>query len=205
MTADLALDRGAGPRLEPRLEDGPDRAAVRRGEVDDHLVLVDAADPFDRRSPQARARRHEAESMEVAAEADRGPVAQSAACLDLGPIARLGREVATEPRFALGQERVDVPLGIRQPRRPAAGTVTTTPRAGWMTTRRPRDRGERRSVYGNGPPGSLATAGVSVTAPPSMDAAAIRRSVTGDGAAVPVPSIRVPPRSTRSNAVMLRW
>ena len=68
--------------------------------------------------------------------------------------------------------------GSRQPRRPAAGTVTTTPRTGWMTTRRPRERGDRRSVYGSGPPGSLATAGVSLTAPPSMDAAASRRSVT---------------------------
>ena len=48
--------------------------------------------------------------------------------------------------------------GSRQPRRPAAGTVTTTPRSGWMTTRRPRDRGERRSVYASGPPGNRATA-----------------------------------------------
>ena len=39
--------------------------------------------------------------------------------------------------------------------RPArvAGTVTTTPRCGWTTTRTLRDRAERRSVYGRGPPG----------------------------------------------------
>ena len=52
--------------------------------------------------------------------------------------------------------------GSAQPRRPAAGTVTTTPRSGWMTTRSPRDRGDRRSVYGSAPPGRRATAGVSV-------------------------------------------
>ena len=75
--------------------------------------------------------------------------------------------------------------GSRQPRRPAAGTVTTTPRSGWMTTRRPRDRGERRSVYASGPPGSRATAGVSVTAVPAMAAAAARRSVTSAGAIDP--------------------
>ncbi len=38
-----------------------------------------------------------------------------------------------------------------------AGTVTMTPRSGWMTTRRPRARGECRRVYGTGPPGRWAT------------------------------------------------
>ena len=52
--------------------------------------------------------------------------------------------------------------GSDHPRRPADGTVTTTPRSGWMTTRSVRARGDRRSVYGRGPPGRRAIAGSSV-------------------------------------------
>jgi hypothetical protein len=42
------------------------------------------------------------------------------------------------------------------------GKVTTTPRSGWITTRRRRARGERRRVYGTSPPGSRTTSSVSV-------------------------------------------
>ena len=52
--------------------------------------------------------------------------------------------------------------GSDQPRRPDGGTVTTTPRSGRMTTRRPRDLGERRRMNGIGPPGSTATEASSV-------------------------------------------
>ena len=135
------------PRLEPRLEDGADRSAVGRRDVDDDLVLVGAADPLDRRAPEPGARRHEPQPMEVAAEPDRGAVPQPAARGQLGPIAApAGRGAgAATARARRGRRRRDAP-GRAQPRRPAAGTVTTTPRSGWMTTRRPRDRGERRRV-----------------------------------------------------------
>ena len=66
----------------------------RRGDVDDDLVLLGAADPLDGRSPQAGPRRHQPEAMEVAPEPDRRAVAQAAAGGDLGPVARLAREVA---------------------------------------------------------------------------------------------------------------
>jgi hypothetical protein len=42
-----------------------------------------------------------------------------------------------------------------------AGTVTTTPRSGWMTTRSTRARDERLSGYGSGPPGRAAIAAAS--------------------------------------------
>ena len=79
--------------------------------------------------------------------------------------------------------------GSTQPRRPGAGTVTTTPRSGWITTRRPRERGERRSVYVSGPPTSIATAAVSVT-PAAPLGARSRARVTVTSAAGRVPPAR---------------
>ena len=145
---DLALDRGPGARLEPRLEDGRDRPPVGRREVDDRSRprrRRRSARRVDRRAP-VRAGTH-AEAVEVAPEPDRRAVAQPAAGRELGPLARLawrGGGAATA-RARPGTRR-RAARGRAQPRRPAAGTVTTTPRSGWITTRRPRDRGERRSV-----------------------------------------------------------
>ena len=185
MAADLAFDRGARPRLEPRLEDRSDRSPVRRGDVDDDLVLLGAADPLDGRAPQpGRAgtsrRRWRSPRKRIVAPSRRPPRAAISA-RSRAWLARWRRSHGSRSRRKVSMCR----SGSRQPRRPAAGTVTTTPRSGWMTTRRPRDRGERRSVYASGPPGNRATAGVSVTAVPVMAAAAARRSVTSAGAIDP--------------------
>ena len=110
---DVALDRGAGPRLEPRLQDRRGRAPVGRGEMDDQLVLVRAADPLDGRPPDARPRRHDAQAVEVAPVPDRGAVAQAAAGRERGAIARLLGQVAPDPRLALGEELLDPAVGVR--------------------------------------------------------------------------------------------
>jgi hypothetical protein len=57
--------------------------------------------------------------MQVAPEADPGAVAKAAASGELGTIPRLGRQVPTQPRLALGEERVDMTLGVR-PAAPAS-------------------------------------------------------------------------------------
>ena len=124
-------------------------APVGRGEVDDQLVLVGAADPLDRRAPDARTRRHDPQAVEVAAVPDRGAVAQAAAGGERRPDrAPAGRGGAGATARARRGTRRSGRSGFAQPRRVGGGTVTTTPRSGWITTRRPRDRGERRRVYG---------------------------------------------------------
>ena len=144
----VALDGGPGARLEPGLEDRRDRPPVGRprgGRSARPRRRRRSARRVDRRTPGPR--RHDAQAVEVAPEPDRRPVAQPAAGRELGPIARLARRGAggATARARRGTPR-RAARGRAQPRRPAAGTVTTTPRSGWMTTRRPRDRGERRSV-----------------------------------------------------------
>ena len=69
----------------------------------------------------------------------------------VGSDIRVAGEVAADPWLALLKEFAR-PV-VRRPPVPerVAGTVTTTPRSGWMTTRRPRARVECRSVYGEGP------------------------------------------------------
>ena len=185
VAADLTFDRDARPWLEPRLEDRSDRSPVRRGDVDDDLVLLGTAirSTVERRSP-ARAgtsrRRWRSPLNRIVAPSRRPPRAAISA-RSRAWFARWRRSHGSRSRRKVSMCR----SGSRQPRRPAAGTVTTTPRSGWMTTRRPRDRGERRSVYASGPPGNRATAGVSVTAVPVMATAAARRSVTSAGAIDP--------------------
>ena len=120
VAADLALDGGPGPRLEPGLEDGRDRAAVGRRDVDDDLVLVRATDPLDRRAPEPGPRRHEREAGGGRRGNGSWHRPQPAARDELGPIARLLGEVPAEPRLALGEERVDVTLRVG-PAAPAGG------------------------------------------------------------------------------------
>jgi hypothetical protein len=120
MTGDLPLDRRPGTRLEPRLQDSADRPTIRVGEVDHDLVGVRAADPLDGRPAPAGSGGDHAESMQVPPVPDGRAVAQPAACHDLRPVPCLAREVATKPRFTLGQEGVDMPLRIA-PSAPSGG------------------------------------------------------------------------------------
>ena len=137
------------------------------GDVDDDLVLLGAADPLDGRATQAGPRRHQAKSMELAPEADRRAVTQAAAGGDLGPVARLAREVAAQPRFAFAQEGVDVPLGVAPAAPPGrrhghddAALRVDRPRAGRATAV------SGAACTPAARPASRATAGVSVTAVP---------------------------------------
>ena len=77
--ADVALDRGARPRLEPRLED---RRVERRSAGARWTISSSSSAPpirSTRRPPDARTRRHDAQAVEVAPVPDRGAVAQAAA------------------------------------------------------------------------------------------------------------------------------
>ena len=118
MAPDLAFDGGPGAGLEPCFEDGTDRPAVGRRDVDDDLVLLRPTDALDARPPRPGPGRNEAEPVEVATEPDRGPIAKSAAGGEDGPLAGLAGQMAAQPRLAVGQERVDVALWIG----PAAAT-----------------------------------------------------------------------------------
>ena len=79
------------------------------------MISSSAAPPIrstvERRRPARR--RHDAEAMKLAAEADRGAVAQAAARRQLRAVGGLAREVATEPRLAIDQEVVDVAFRVR--------------------------------------------------------------------------------------------
>ena len=87
------------------------------------------------------------------------------------------------------EELDGAPLAVGPRRTRVAGTVTTTPRSGWITTRRPRARGECRSVYGSGPPGSGATAGASVVGAAGA-ASAVRSSGSPQQPAGPLARLR---------------
>ncbi len=51
--------------------------------------------------------------MHLAAKADRGPIGEPASGGQLGPFRGLALDVAQEPRFALDQERLDMPFRVR--------------------------------------------------------------------------------------------
>ena len=151
----------------------------RGGALDEELVDVVGTDTADRRPARARSRRHHMHAMRLAA------VRDEAALVERGPVEQPGAggglpvEVTPQPRLALGEEVHDEPVGTAPATTVAMGSVTTTPRSGWITTRSRRARGERRSVYRRSPPGrrataadSVATAAVAVTIPP---AAGVRR------------------------------
>jgi hypothetical protein len=88
--------------------------------MDDELVFGRAADPLYAGASDTGAGRHETKAVEIAPEADRGPIAQTAARFEDGPVARLAGEVAAQPWLALGEERADMTLGVR-PAAPPAG------------------------------------------------------------------------------------
>ena len=142
------VDGGARSRLEPGLEDARRRASVaparcgrrarprrarRRGSTDDRRVPGRAG--------------IEPQPMQLAAVAEQGAVAAGRPGRRARPGPRPGGRGggAATPRARPGSH--DAALRVAPSRgRPARGSVTTTPRSGWMTTRRPRARGERRSV-----------------------------------------------------------
>ena len=86
-------------------------------------------------------------------------------------------EMAAEPRLALGEERVDVPLRVGPAASAGGGTVTTTPRSGWMTTRGRATVANDEACTATGPPGSRATPGLGRRPRRGCDAAP-RASVT---------------------------
>ena len=68
--------------------------------------------------------------MKLSPEPDDRTVTQAASSGQLRPVGGLASQVAAQPRFPVGKEVVHVTLRIDQPRRPVAGTVTTTPGPG---------------------------------------------------------------------------
>ena len=147
VAGDVALDRGPGAWLEPRLEDGGHRPPIGCRDVDDELVLVGAADPLhaDRRTPvrAATSRRRWRSPRKRITAPSRSPPRAASSARSRACRARCRRSHGSRS----ARNAADVALGFapsRAGRR--AGTVTTTPRSGWITTRRPRDRGDRRSV-----------------------------------------------------------
>ena len=148
VTPDLALDRGPGARLEPRLEDGRGRAPVRGATwtMSSSSSVPPIRSTVDRRRPTragtSRSRCRSPRKRIVAP--SRSPPratssARSRACRSRCRRSHGSRSARNAPTCRSGSA---------QPRRPAGGTVTTTPRSGWMTTRRPRDR--RRATEGVG-------------------------------------------------------
>ena len=75
-----------------------------------------------------------------------GAIAEAASRRQVGPFPGVPVEVPSEPWFPLDQKRRHLALRVRPTAASAGGMVTTTPRSGWITTRSPRDRGDRRSV-----------------------------------------------------------
>ena len=146
MPTDLLIDGGPGARPEPRLEDGRDgrRSAGARWTINSSSSAPPMRSTDERRRPAragTRRSRWRSPRNRIVAPSRRPPRA-----------ARIARSRAIRSRCRRShgsrsaRNAVMWRSGSDQPRRPAAGTVTTTPRSGWMTTRRPRDRGDRRSV-----------------------------------------------------------
>ena len=143
---DVALDGGPGPRLEPGLEDGRGRPPVggARRTTSSSSSTPPIRSTLDRRAPApagtTRSRWSSPRNRSVAP--SRSPPRAASSARSRAWRARCRRSHGSRSARNASTCR----SGRAQPRRPAAGTVTTTPRSGWITTRRPRDRGERRSV-----------------------------------------------------------
>jgi hypothetical protein len=112
VTGDLSLHEDTGTVAEPGLEDGGNGPAIRARQPDNELVAILGALAGDAGSARPRGRVEHTESVELAAIADRGPVAQPAACRELRAVARLTGEVTANPRLSLAEEPFDIGFGM---------------------------------------------------------------------------------------------
>ena len=110
MARDLCVDQDPGALAEPRFEHGRDRPPIRRREADNKLVGVVAAFPGHRRTAAAGSRGHDPKEMQLAAEADRGSVAQAPSRRELRALLSVALEMAANPAFAFVEESVDLRL-----------------------------------------------------------------------------------------------
>ena len=171
----------AGP--EPRLEDGRRRASIPRNPFHQQLVAVVAPDARDARRPMRGRRRDDPDPVRHTEVRD-DPAGRRAAA------ARRGRARAATWRSRW--RRIHASRSARnswtngsgraQPRRPAGGSDTTTPRSGWIVTRRRRERGDRRRMYGMSPSRDRRTAACSVALAAEREERITRRGSSGRGA-----------------------
>jgi len=113
MTPDLALDLRSSAWLEPLFEDRRGRSTIGGRQAHDDLVALSATDPLDGRAAGAAIARQDAQSVEVAAEPDRGPVAKPTSGRQHGSLPGVPGDVSTQPDLTLGEERPDVSTGVR--------------------------------------------------------------------------------------------
>jgi len=111
VTGDLALHEDTGTVAEPCLEDCGYRPAIWTRQLDDELVAIRSAFADDAGSAGPARCFDDAEAMELAAIADRGPVAQPATGRELGAVARLARKVTANPGLPLAEESFDIGFG----------------------------------------------------------------------------------------------
>ena len=108
VVGDLALHEDAGTGAEPRLEDCGYRPAICTRQLDDELVAIRGALAGDAGPAHPGGRVGHTEAVELAAIADRSPVAQPAACRELSAVARLAGEVTANPGLSLAEEAFDI-------------------------------------------------------------------------------------------------
>jgi hypothetical protein len=118
VAGDRGLERVPCPDPQPRLEHGPKRAALGRGERDEQLILLLATDPLDARAAAARRTGDHAHAVGLPAIAEERAVAHRT---DRGETVRHGRlagEMPSQPGLSLGEERLHQRTGprLRDPR-----------------------------------------------------------------------------------------
>src|SRR6266446_7232194 len=112
VAGDLALHEDAGTVAEPRLEDRGHWTAIWGRQLDDELVAIGSACTNDAGSAGRARGVDDAEEVELAAIADRSPVAQPATSRELGAVARLAGEVTANPGLPLAEESFDIGFGM---------------------------------------------------------------------------------------------
>ena len=146
MAADRGVERGPGADPEPGLEDGRGRPAVARRPLDDQLVALVAADPRARATTACRAPRRRPGPGAAA----RGRARSGRPRATGGRPGGRGRPLASRCRriqvSRSARNAATIGSGRAQPRRPAGGIETTTPRSGTIVTRSRRDGGPAQHV-----------------------------------------------------------
>ena len=103
----------AGAGFEPGLQDRARSVVGRpRRKPDDDLVLGRSADPLDARASDARLRRRRRSRWRSPRNRSSAPSRRPPRAARIGSIAGMAVEVPAKPRFALDEERTDVPVRV---------------------------------------------------------------------------------------------